>query len=605
MQHAENESDDDDAEWESFNEPEVAPTVDLFSDRVFESAAAALAHAKAAHGLDLASIAFGLKLDIYGRVRLVNYVRSRAAAADESAAIVKSVKEGASSSNGATWPWADDKFLVPVLPEDPLLYSLGAPTSGGDQQHGDDEELMDTEDAPPAQIVAEGIMGGAASGGAAVGPNGETEALLETINAMRSEMVSMLGLGEDGGGDGGGGGGGGSGAPSIDVTEPTDGGGAGGSTAAASSKAGAAGSSAAAAADGKASGAREGQYGSAESAESSYFESYAKLAIHEDMLSDHTRTQGYKDAIMRNASLIRGKVVLDVGCGTGILSMFCAQAGAAHVVAVDASDIVSMAKRIVSANKLADRITVLRGTMETVDVLGALPAGVSKVDVIISEWMGYALLYESMLPSVLWARDKYLAPTGVVLPTACDMLLSLSAHHRLGFWDDVYGFDMTAMRERALGEASVEVVPSESLLSAPGSFRLVDCERCSDADLDFTAPFSLTAGSVASGAVVKGEYTVRSFVLHFDALFDCSGREGGERTAFTTGPQGVPTHWKQTALYLKEPLSVRPGDVVSGTVACSRGFQYKRAYDIFVTYQVTSEHDQSQTAAVTQFWQME
>ena len=106
MQHAENESDDDDAEWESFNEPEVAPTVDLFSDRVFESAAAALAHAKAAHGLDLASIAFGLKLDIYGRVRLVNYVRSRAAAADESAAIVKSVKEGASSSNGATWPWA-------------------------------------------------------------------------------------------------------------------------------------------------------------------------------------------------------------------------------------------------------------------------------------------------------------------------------------------------------------------------------------------------------------------------------------------------------------------------------------------------------------------
>ena len=94
-------------------------------------------------------------------------------------------------------------------------------------------------------------------------------------------------------------------------------------------------------------------------------------------------------------------------------------------------------------------------------------------------------------------------------------------------------------------------------------------------------------------------------MLHFDALFDCSGREGGERTAFTTGPQGVPTHWKQTALYLKEPLSVRPGDVVSGTVACSRGLEYKRAYDISVTYQVTSKHDQSQTAAVTQLWQME
>jgi protein arginine N-methyltransferase 1 len=41
---------------------------------------------------------------------------------------------------------------------------------------------------------------------------------------------------------------------------------------------------------------------------------------------------------------------------------------------------------------------------------------VEKVDIIISEWMGYFLLYESMLDSVLWARDKYLAPNGKMLP---------------------------------------------------------------------------------------------------------------------------------------------------------------------------------------------
>ncbi len=41
---------------------------------------------------------------------------------------------------------------------------------------------------------------------------------------------------------------------------------------------------------------------------------------------------------------------------------------------------------------------------------------VPKVDIIISEWMGYFLLYESMLDSVLFARDKYLAPNGKMLP---------------------------------------------------------------------------------------------------------------------------------------------------------------------------------------------
>ena len=41
---------------------------------------------------------------------------------------------------------------------------------------------------------------------------------------------------------------------------------------------------------------------------------------------------------------------------------------------------------------------------------------VEKVDIIISEWMGYFLLYESMLDSVLWARDKYLVPGGKMLP---------------------------------------------------------------------------------------------------------------------------------------------------------------------------------------------
>ncbi len=52
------------------------------------------------------------------------------------------------------------------------------------------------------------------------------------------------------------------------------------------------------------------------------------------MLKDDVRTGKYQQAILHNAQLFKDKVVLDVGCGTGILSMFAVQAGARKVIGV-------------------------------------------------------------------------------------------------------------------------------------------------------------------------------------------------------------------------------------------------------------------------------
>jgi SAM-dependent methyltransferase len=60
----------------------------------------------------------------------------------------------------------------------------------------------------------------------------------------------------------------------------------------------------------------------------------ARPGIHEEMLKDTVRTKTYQNAIYQNEFLFKGKVVLDVGCGTGILSLFCAKAGAKHVYGV-------------------------------------------------------------------------------------------------------------------------------------------------------------------------------------------------------------------------------------------------------------------------------
>lgn len=117
--------------------------------------------------------------------------------------------------------------------------------------------------------------------------------------------------------------------------------------------------------------------------EQHYFNSYDHYGIHEEMLQDTVRTLSYRNAIIQNKDLFKDKIVLDVGCGTGILSMFAAKHGAKHVIGVDMSSIIEMAKELVELNGFSDKITLLRGKLE--DVHMPFP----KVDIIISEWMGY------------------------------------------------------------------------------------------------------------------------------------------------------------------------------------------------------------------------
>lgn len=139
-----------------------------------------------------------------------------------------------------------------------------------------------------------------------------------------------------------------------------------------------------------------------------YFNSYSSFYIHEEMIKDKIRTSSYQKAIENNPEAFKDKIVLDIGCGTGILSIFAARAGAKHVYAIEFADIADYAKQIVKMNSLDDRITIIKSKVEEAQ----LP--VDKVDIIISEWMGYFLLYESMLDTVLYARDRWLAKDGIV-----------------------------------------------------------------------------------------------------------------------------------------------------------------------------------------------
>lgn len=137
--------------------------------------------------------------------------------------------------------------------------------------------------------------------------------------------------------------------------------------------------------------------------------------------------------------------------------MFAAKAGAKRCFAVDCADIIDCAQKVVEDNGFGSIITLIKGTVEQIE----LP--VKHVDIIISEWMGYCLLFESMLDSVFFARDKWLKPDGLLFPDKATLYMAATNSKRVNeeintFWSDVYGFDMSVMKPVVLMDGRTTMV---------------------------------------------------------------------------------------------------------------------------------------------------
>ncbi|PNH02506.1 putative protein arginine N-methyltransferase 6 [Tetrabaena socialis] len=134
-----------------------------------------------------------------------------------------------------------------------------------------------------------------------------------------------------------------------------------------------------------------------------YFRRWDDPALHQPMLQDRVLIAAWRKALeAAPPGALAGKVVLDVGCGLGLLSMLAAKAGAARVVAVDGSaGAVEAARRIIRANGLQDKITVVHGALEELEELPGVAPG--SVDVVLSNWMGPGLLAGGMLNTMAHA----------------------------------------------------------------------------------------------------------------------------------------------------------------------------------------------------------
>ncbi len=188
-------------------------------------------------------------------------------------------------------------------------------------------------------------------------------------------------------------------------------------------------------------------------------------------------------------------------------------------------------------------------------------------------------------------------------------------------------------------EAIIDVVGPDTILSAPFTVKDLYLPDITARQLDFSSTFTLVTS-------VERRTKVTAFILYFDTFFTMTGKpvspstqvkvirenevvlaevwpvggkpnaqrrpsQGTEKekvTSFSTGPQSIPTHWKQTIFLLREPFVVEEGDSlfiisyslahgiytgaeISGTFYCRKSDTNSRELEVEIHYSPTPGDD--------------
>ena len=216
--------------------------------------------------------------------------------------------------------------------------------------------------------------------------------------------------------------------------------------------------------------------------------------------------------------------------------------------------------------------------------------------------MGYALLHEAMLESVLYARDKYLVENGLMVPSHFTLQLAAFSsesfvQNHFGFWDDVYGFNMKAMKAHLYDEIIGENLRSDDIVSLPCPFLQLPVHKPFPKDILTDAhQFTLTLDRDADPAI-------DGFVMWFDTFFTTSADvdvaitdraenwSGG--VAFSTGPFSTPTHWNNTVLPIDRKKNagqlLKAGRQIRGTVQYGHAEGSERHINMEVDWETVME----------------
>ena len=119
------------------------------------------------------------------------------------------------------------------------------------------------------------------------------------------------------------------------------------------------------------------------------------LHFYGEMIADAARIEAYVEALRRVVT--PDSVVMDLGCGPGLLALLACKFGARRVYAVEADDVINIAREAAAANGYADRIDFFQSHSTEITVS-------ERATVIISDLRGVLPWFQKHIPSIVDAR---------------------------------------------------------------------------------------------------------------------------------------------------------------------------------------------------------
>ncbi|HEY7792050.1 MAG TPA: class I SAM-dependent methyltransferase [Vicinamibacterales bacterium] len=284
------------------------------------------------------------------------------------------------------------------------------------------------------------------------------------------------------------------------------------------------------------------------------------LDEHREYLGDTHRLAAFSAAVA--ATVRPGAVVLDLGSGTGILSLLACRAGAARVYAVEFDAIIGLTRDICRDNGFADRVHFIH----ELSTRAALP---ERVDVVLTDQIGRFGFDAGLLAYLPDARARMLREDGVTIPRRLDLWIAPvtcpDGWARAAFWrTHPCGFELGAAARLARNTVYPVSLRSDQLLGAAQRLASVDPSVACD----------VIAGAVEMTIAAAG-------TLHgIGGWFSAELAPGISMTNDPLAPDRIAR--RQAWFPIDEPIDAKPGDRVRATV-------HIRPLDMVVSWHVRVE----------------
>jgi type I protein arginine methyltransferase len=258
------------------------------------------------------------------------------------------------------------------------------------------------------------------------------------------------------------------------------------------------------------------------------------------MMRDTVRTDAFARALER--AVTADSVVLDLGCGAGIFSLISCRLGARRIFAIEKDEVIEVAREIARRAGYARRIEFIQDSSKNV----VLP---ERANVVVSDIRGALPLYSQHLPSIIDARERLLAPDGVLIPKR-DILMAAVVeapelyYDRVSSWEDQAGFDMEPAREMAVNMWFKERSSREWLISEAEQVGVLDYSTVES--VNFSAEI---------GWRIDKSATAHGFLLWFDT-------ELVEGVGYSCAPGEPITLYGNAFFPFQVPVPIERGDYV-------------------------------------------